>query len=252
MINPYFCYGTTHQSRTNRSNMKKLLLISFIALLLFSPGTSECQNRFPLKLGLRVSPNLGWMSPGAKGYSADGASMGATIGFVSDFYFAENYAFSTGFNFLFLNGKMNYQDKRRIAGDSVSGSVNRKYNFLYLEIPLLMKMQTKIFGKVSFYGQIGFGTGFRLKTTVRENFQPLAGKATGEWKDNYSDSTALIRESILIGFGCEYHIDESSRIFIGLTYSNSLNNVMTGMNYQSKINEKSMLNFAELTVGILF
>ena len=48
------------------------------------------------------------------------------------------------------------------------------------------------------------------------------------------------------------HIDESTLIFAGLTYSNSLNNVLTGYNSLSGANQKAFLNYAELNLGILF
>ena len=231
--------------------MKKLIPLFIIFLLYFLPGNAFSQGLLPVKLGLKVSPNIGWMNPGTKGYSNDGSCFGATIGFVSDFYFATNYAFSTGFNFQFLSGKLKYSDGRLIDTVTKDGQVSRKYNFLYLEIPLTIKMQTKTFGKVSFYGQIGFGTAFRLKTIVKEHFVPKPGDVVDQQYD-FNGGTTLIRESIIFGMGCEYHIDESSRIFAGLNYSNSLNNVLTGVNNISGLNEKSMLNFAEFTVGILF
>jgi hypothetical protein len=219
--------------------MKKIVAL-FASILMFSLcGPAFSQGRLPVKLGLKVSPNLAWLNPGTKGYSNDGTRMGATIGFVSDIYFAENYAFSTGFNFQYLNGKMKYQDERMIDTVLKTGEINRKYNFLYIEIPMMIKMKTNSFGKISFYGQIGLGTGFRVKSSVKEHY-------------DFNGGTTLIRESILIGIGCEYKLDESSRIFVGFDYSNSLNNVLSEKNFKSGLNEKSMLNFAELTVGILF
>jgi hypothetical protein len=221
--------------------------------MIFFPGATFSQAKFPVKLGLKVAPNIGWMSPGTKGYSNDGARLGGTIGFLSDFYFAENYAFSTGMNFQFINGKLNYTDSLLLEGNTqlTYGDVFRKYNFLYLEIPIMIKMKTKTFGKMAFFGQIGFGTGFRLKTTVKEHFEPATGAPVDQQYD-FNNGTTLIRESILIGIGCELHIDESSRILFGISYSNSLNNVLTGVNYKSNLLEKSQLNFAELNIGFLF
>jgi hypothetical protein len=203
-----------------------------------------------MKLGLKVSPNIGWMSPGTKGYSSDGARLGATIGFISDFYFAENYALSTGFNFQFINGKLNYNDSLLIDKNRVYEEVFRKYNLIFLEIPLMIKMKTKNFGKISYFGQIGIGTGFRIKATSKDNLVP-AIKDMGT-PENFNEGTTLIRESILVGIGCEYMVDESSRILFGISYSNALNNILTGENYKYNLVEKSQLNFAEINIGFLF
>jgi hypothetical protein len=219
-------------------------------------GVTFSQDKLPLKLGLRVAPNIGWMNPNTKGYSSDGARFGGTIGFISDIYFAQNYAFSTGLNFQFINGKLNYNDSMLVESSNkvVYGEVFRTYHFLYLEIPLMIKMKTKTFGKVSYFGQIGFGTGFRLNATVKEHFVPADPKNGGPVDQQYDfkTGTTLIRESILIGVGCEFHVDESSRIILGISYSNSLNNVFNGVNYSSNQIEKSQLNYAELNIGFLF
>ena len=172
---------------------------------------------------------------------------------MSDFYFAENYALSTGFNFQFINGKLNYEDSLLIGNNNTltDGDVSRKYNFLYLEIPVMIKMKTKTFGKISYFGQIGIGTGFRVKATVKEHFQPTAGVPVDQQYE-FNNGTTLIREAVLVGIGFEYHVDESSTIMIGLSYSNALNNVLTGVNYKTNQIEKSQLNFAELNIGFLF
>lgn len=233
--------------------MRKRSALLLIILVFGVPGVTFCQAKIPMKLGLKIAPNIGWMSPGTKGYSSDGARLGATIGFVSDFYFAENYALSTGFNFQFINGKLNYEDSLLIGNNNTltDGDVSRKYNFLYLEIPVMIKMKTKTFGKISYFGQIGIGTGFRVKATVKEHFQPTAGVPVDQQYE-FNNGTTLIREAVLVGIGFEYHVDESSTIMIGLSYSNALNNVLTGVNYKTNQIEKSQLNFAELNIGFLF
>jgi hypothetical protein len=233
--------------------MKKLqaalyiLLLSSVTTLLYS------QSNVPIRLGLKIAPNMGWMSPGTKGYSNDGPKFGMTVGFVSDIYFAENYAFSTGFNFQFINGKLFYNDSLSINGNKklVYGEVFRKYNFLYLEIPVTIKMQTKVFGKVSYFGQIGLGTGFRVNAKAKDHIV-LANGETIDQQEDISDETTLIRESLLVGIGCSYHLDEQSRIFVGLLYSNALNNILTGSNSSSNLIEKGILNYAEINIGILF
>ena len=252
-INTYFCPVQFRSEIITALKMKKIHPFLLIIILMAVPLITFSQAQIPIKLGLKIAPNIGWMSPGTKGYESDGARLGMTIGFISDFYFAENYAISTGFNFQFLNGKMSYSDSLLIPGNAnlMNGQVNRTYNFIYLEIPLMIKMETKTFGKMSFYGQIGIGTAFRVSAKVKEHFEPDNYEAVDQQYD-FNNGTTLIRESILVGIGGAYHLDESSRIFIGLGYSNGLNNLLTGVNYKSKLNEKSLLNYAELNIGILF
>ena len=147
-------------------------MITLLLPVLSLPVLSQTLPNLPVKLGIKVAPNIAWMNPGTKDYDDDGARLGATVGFISDFYFAERYAISTGFNFSFLNGRLSYPDVRMKPGDTIilTGQVNRKYNFIYREIPLMIKMQAKEFGRLSFSGQTGFGTAFRIKATAKESF----------------------------------------------------------------------------------
>ena len=232
---------------------KKMIFLnlSILGLIFFLPFFLHSQTKLPVKLGLKLSPNLCWMNSNTTDYNYDGIRGGVTVGFVTDIYFMEKYAVNTGLNFLLLGAKLQYPEVKIIQGDTISGSLSRKYSLYYLEIPILIKMQTKNFGDFSFFGQFGFGTGFRLSASANDNFSGNNGKNYQE-KFNASTNTTLIRESIIIGIGGEYHLDKSSHIFLGLSYSNSLNNVLTGYNKKTGTNEKAWLNFTELTIGFFF
>jgi hypothetical protein len=233
--------------------MKRNIIGWSVFVLIILSNTVSAQN-LPIKLGLRVAPNIGWMNSDAKHYTNDGISGGITIGFVSEFYFLEHYAFSTGFNFMFLNGKLKYPDIQLLEGKTIKdeGVLSRKYNFTYLEIPLMLKMKTKEFGKFDFYVQIGFGTGFRLKTKSRDTFQPTNQESVTD-KNEITNKTAQIRESVLIGTGTEFHVDESTTLLLGFSYSNSLNNVLLGNNIKyPDVRAQGLLNYAELNIGVLF
>jgi hypothetical protein len=194
------------------------------------------------------------MTSSAHNYDPDGVSGGATVGFVSEFYFTERYALSTGFNFLFLNGKLKYPDVQTPEGQKVkdTGTLTRKYNFIYLEIPLMLKMKTKDFGKFDFFGQIGFGTGFRLKAEAKDSFQPI-NQDSFSGKNDVTNKTTMIREAVLVGLGTEFHIDESTRVVVGITYSNSLNNLLIGNNLKyPDVSAQGLLNYTEFNIGVIF
>lgn len=231
--------------------MKQVIIPLFLLLFGCSQSVSIQAQDQSIRLGLKAAPNIAWMSPETKNYNYDGTTGGATIGLVTDFYFAKNYAFSTGFNFSFLNGKLTYGDIYILNSDTTNGQMNRKYKFIYLDIPYMIKLQTNTFGRFSFFGQIGFSTGFRISAKARDEFIPDSGATVNE-NNNITFSTSLIRQAVIFGAGFEYHLDENTRIFLGVNYSNSLNNVMTGHNASSGFNEKAQLNFLELNLGVLF
>ena len=213
-----------------------------------SVASSREVNPKMIKLGLKFAPNLSFIIPSTQDYSYNGVKIGGVLGLVSDFYFAEHYAFSTGFNVLLLGGKLTYPDS--VTG-KVRGKTNSSLSFFYFEIPVMVKMFTKQFGRFSFFGQIGFGTGFRISASAKTEFTGNTGYTQSE-KTSITYQTTTIRESLLIGLGTEFHLDQSTRLFFGLGYSNSLNNVLKGYNSISGVNQKAYLNYAELNLGVMF
>jgi len=216
----------------------------FIFLLSSIEGYAQGSS---VRLGLKIAPAISWMNPNENNYKYNGATAAVSFGFISEFHFTERYAISTGFNFSFLGGNLQYP----YAKSPDTGTMSRKYSFRYLEIPLMIKMKTREYGSFSFYGQIGFGTDFLLRTKVTDDFL-TQNHGTISDKIN-TNETSLIREAILVGLGTEYKIDESLSLLIGLSYSNSLNNVLQGKNTKDiTLENRSSLNYAELNIGILF
>ncbi len=222
-----------------------------ILIILISAQVMQAQKESPVKLGLRVAPALSWINPGTEGYNSEGLRFGISAGLVSDFYFARNYAVSTGFSFLFPSGKLSYQDMIMVNGVDQLGTNNRIYNLIYFEIPVMLKMKTNQFGDFSFFGQIGFGTGFRMKATGK-NDVTFADGSTASSTNDIQNKTSLMRESVIAGIGIEYHIDKSTCITGGFNYSNALNSVLKGTNLASNQEVKGLANFAELSIGVLF
>jgi len=231
--------------------MRKYLLL-FAVICLLPLESVVAQKKPEVKLGLKFAPNLSFMTASTQGYSSNGVKFGGIVGLITDFYFAEHYAFSTGFNFSFLGGKIKYADKIITdSKDTLSGVTNNNLSFVYLEIPLMIKMFTKKFGRFSLFGQIGFGTGFRIVAHSNKDFISNKGLSSDQQYD-FKGETTLIRESVIIGMGTDFYLDQSTRLFFGLSYSNSLNNVLKGYNYWTSLNQKAYLNYAELNLGIMF
>jgi hypothetical protein len=114
-------------------------------------------------------------------------------------------------------------------------------------------MKTKEYGNFTFFGQIGFGTGFNLRTKVNDKFMTEKNGTISDKSNLSTGETSLIREAILGGLGAEYKIDESVSLVLGLTYSNTLNNVLQGKNKKDNgLTNRSSLNYVELNIGVLF
>ena len=233
--------------------MKKVALLVFVGFLMaLQPVFSQIK---PFRFGLKVAPNVGWISPDSDGYEMDGTVPGFSWGFVSDFTITENYFFGTGFNVSYINGKLNYPDRQIIGTDTVDGTLNRKYNLRYIDVPLTLKMKTNKFDKIQFFGQIGFSLGINVKAKAKDNFSyKINGSDKREAsKPNISDEVALFKGSLVLGGGIEYYIDNSTSIIAGITFYNGLSNILKGDNtVDQMIGQKAVPHYVELTLGVIF
>ena len=229
-----------------------LRLIILIILMIPLVIHAQSDNKSSFRLGLRVAPSVGWISTSTTGYESDGIRFSANAGLVTDIYFTKNYALSTGFSFLFPTGTLSYRDSLLRDNAYVAGQLNNIYKFIYFEIPVMLKMKTNQFGQFSFYGQVGFGTAFRMSAKAKAEFTP-DGTTTSQSSDlDINNKTSLMRESVLAGIGLEYHIDKSTSLTAGFNYSNSLNNVFNTVNMITYEELKGLPNYLELNIGIFF
>jgi hypothetical protein len=232
--------------------MKKLLPVLFFVIL-----ASQIQAQYkPIIMGLRAGMNLGWVKPNVEDYKSEGIKPGFTWGFISEFYLMENYAISTGFNVNFNGGKMEYPWQEEIITGSdtsnVVGQMHRTYKLKYIQIPLCLKMKTKINDKITAFGKLGIGTAFSIGARANDEFIYEGGTETADKKD-INDEISLMRESLIVGGGIEmkFKESESTALIIDITYDNAFNNLLTGDNPLTDT-PKAKHNFVELGVGIVF
>ncbi len=228
--------------------MKKILLLTGIAFLMFCMSASAQVK--PFQFGFKLTPSIGWFSPDADGYDSDGGKMGFSWGFVSEIALTQNYKFVTGFSFNYLNGKMKFPYAMDIDGATETGTLRRSYNLQYIDLPLLIKMRTNDLGPIRFYGQIGFVTSVRLKANADDLFSYNGSSNTADV--NVSDDFTLFKESMLVGFGVEYPIDESTFLTGGINFNKGLTNMMKGKNPATGVEQSATISAFEFQLGIIF
>jgi hypothetical protein len=229
--------------------MKKIIFTIFILIL-----TSQINAQYkPMLFGLRVGADLGWVKPDTEEYESEGVQMGFTWGFIGEFFLMENYAIATGFNVNFIGGEMSYPYQRQISGDFLTqGTLNRKYNLKYIQVPLCLKMKTDISDKFRLFGKIGLGTAFNLSAKATDDFTWDGGSESYS-KKNIDEEVALMRESLIVGGGVEYKLKGSTALILELTYDNAFNNMLTGEDPGLTVPDpKAFLNYVELGAGIVF
>jgi len=218
-------------------------------MLLLSLVTYAANAQFPpYYFGLKAAPQISWIKPDVDTYESAGAKMGFAWGFIAEFNFTENHSIATGFNMLFNGGKLKFP---AVQGEE-TGIMIRDYSIKYIEIPLSLKMRTNDINGMRYFGRIGLGTAFKLGAKKTDEFTPEGGSAITSSKNNYDD-IALFRESLIVGLGAEYEIQEGPKLGVELTFNNGFTNIMTGKNTANpSLNEKATLNFFELAFSVLF
>ena len=229
--------------------MKKNTIIIFVLILLASTLKAQ-EGTKPFNFTFRMGPNLSWLKTNSDAVSPDGSMVGFSWGALCEIPVQTNYAFVTGFNINFAGGKIDF------AGDyqGTPVLVRERYSLKYLELPLLLKIKTNEVDGVLFYGQIGMGTSFRLNSRVKRSFQlpPTSSLFPFAPEDKNSDNlTAFIRESLLIGIGAQYSLQDNLKLFGGLNFNNGFTDVLKKGHYNTN-DPKVISNFVELNIGLFF
>lgn len=224
----------------------KILLLGLVAIFTLRGISQDGSFRF----GVKVAPNLAWITPDAKDYEKDGSVLGFSAGFVADIGLTENYFIKTGINYDYLNGKLKFPYK---TSDDVVGEMSRKYNLRYIELPLTFKMRTNQFGDFAYFGELGVGTAFNVKAKSQDEFQPDGGGSVVNSDSDVNDEIVLIKETLIIGAGAEYFIDESTSLFIEFNFNAGLTNILDEYNSRyPDVKQKGKLSHIQLCIGVLF
>ncbi|MBE0661879.1 MAG: PorT family protein [Bacteroidales bacterium] len=236
------------------TSMKPIALILFIVSFtnlqqVQSQNTTNQTRELKPVFGFRMAPNVGWIRGDEASYENDGATVGFSWGFIAEFPAAENYSFATGFNILFNGGKLKYPHQIQGLGD---GSLARKYNLKYLELPMMLKLRTTDRGGPIFYGQIGLGLGVLLDARGTDVFTYSGGTSEFD-KEKISEEIRLFRTALLFGLGVEYPLGPSLKAIGGLALNNGFSDILKGSNLvDSSVSHKAFANFIELNIGLLF
>jgi len=229
--------------------MKKNTII-ILVLILFASTLKAQEVKKPFNFTFRMGPNLSWLKSNSDAVSPDGSIIGFSWGALCEIPVQTNYAFITGFNINFAGGKVDY------AGvyQSIPVLIKERYSLKYLELPVMLKIKTNEVDGVLFYGQIGLGSSFRLNSRVQRSFQlpPSSSQPYIAPEDKNSDNTtAFIRESLLIGIGAQYTLQDNLKLFGGLNFNNGFTDVLKKGPYNTS-DPKVISNFVELNIGLFF
>ncbi|HEX7368013.1 MAG TPA: porin family protein [Pelobium sp.] len=191
--------------------MKKLLLATVFALSTVTLFAQDTYKGF--KLGITAHPNFGWIKSDVPDIKSDGLRAGFSYGLVGDFYFADNYAFTTGLQLSTINGQT-------VNESALHKGEQRIYKLQYLEIPAKVKLVTSDMNGLRFYGEFGLGNAFNV--SAKQVVKGGVGTATAD------DDIAFYRASLIIGGGTQFYVGEKTAIDVGLSFNNGFTDIRRG------------------------
>jgi hypothetical protein len=198
--------------------MKKLLLT--LSVLTAAVTTAAAQ----VEIGLKVSPSITYLradGPSKNPFQSESAQLGFGGGLVVDYFFGENYAFSTGLQLTGKGGSYSYKYPSPLSPNDQLQGGTYKLSTQYLEVPASVKLFTnEITTDVRLYFQVGASVAVPIGARINgeKNFiDPNTGQESTALKHVF-----FIDANALAGIGAEYQLAKSTKVFGGFSYHRGL------------------------------
>lgn len=223
-----------------------------------------------LRFGFQLSPTFSSMTTDNNQINGDGTNLGLKLGLISEFYFRDNYSFSTGLNFhLNAGGTLFYEDsydRVSIWGEAVSevldtarfaGGTSFKYNLQFVEIPLGLTLRTREFGYLRYFIRPAFNIG--IVTQARGNVKNT-NQLDPEESFNIASAVNGVNLSWGIGAGVEYSISPNTALVGGIGFQSGFADLTTDNNTTltragrspREDDSRGKLNSIVITLGFMF
>jgi hypothetical protein len=132
------------------------------------------------------------------------------------------------------------------------GTNSRVLKTKYIQVPVILKMKTNDFNGIRFYGELGFGLGFKTDAKAEDkifNGNVLVEESSGD----VSKELRFTRESLILGAGVEYPLGGSTFITAGLRFDNNFIDILKDQNeVYPDIEQIGISNFIEFQLSLLF
>ena len=219
--------------------MKKLsLLVLFLGFGL----TAMAQ----IEIGVQVSPTIAsnrFIADDKYHMEKESNKLRFGVGVVADYFFSQNYAFSTGLMYRSKGSEIQYN---YTSGDGSVIAGKDDIDVQYLELPVSLKLFTnEVAPEVVMYFQVGGSLNTKVAAKVNDK-KIIDGERTAK-RFNIFETDALI------GAGAEMTLGQSTKVFGGLTYHRGLTNIDNY--YKKKLGDKNIAvknNGVSIDVGVKF
>jgi opacity protein-like surface antigen len=215
--------------------------IYFIIMSVFLPLLSTAQE---IRFSAFADPQITWMSVDNGLAESAGIRAGFDIGFEMDYFFSQNYAFSSGLSINNLGGKLKFNEPVAVqfsdfTVDAVSPGDVVIYRLQYLNLPLGMKFTTREIGFTTFFVKLGTTAHF----TTRSNADI---SALDIQRENLEDEIEPFTFSYHFGAGVHYSLGGRTALTGGIEYKHRFVDITTTPDFNANLHSLA------IRLGILF
>ncbi|WP_439880455.1 porin family protein [Pontibacter sp. MBLB2868] len=194
--------------------MKKLAIL---LLFLLSGYASMAQ----IEIGLMLSPTISsnrFIAEDKYNFEKESSKLRLGVGVVADYFFAKNYAFSTGLMYRSKGSEITYSYTRDENGSSVTTNGKDDITLQYIELPLSLKLFTnEVAPGTLVYFQVGGSLNTKVAANVNDKKVIDGEKAIKRFN--------IFEADAILGGGAEMQMGESTKLFAGLTYHRGLSDI---------------------------
>jgi hypothetical protein len=201
--------------------MKKIIVVAAFLCIALTQLSAQFED---VRFGFQLSPAFTSMGTDNNQINRNGTNLGLKSGILTELYFRQNYAFSTGIGFAFNHGgSLTYEYKGKYWTESDLGSVpdtlpagvKLKYSLQFIEIPLLIKMRTREFGRIRYFLEPGVFLNFKSKSQGS-----IEGRGIGSDAEKINIKKEVNGIGLLWGMngGLEYSLAETTSLVAGLGF----------------------------------
>ncbi|WP_237151128.1 porin family protein [Pontibacter actiniarum] len=223
--------------------MKKIALLM---LFLCAGFTSMAQ----IEIGLQVSPTISgnrFVAEDRYHFEKESNNLRLGVGVIADYFFAQNYAFSTGLIYRGKGAEISYNYTRENADGSVEQIKDKDdLTIQYIELPLTLKLFTnEVAPGTIVYFQVGGSLNTKVAAQVDDKKVINSEKVIKRFN--------IFEADVLLGGGAEFQMGQSTKLFAGLTYHRGLTDIDDF--YEERLNDKNISlknNGVSLDFGVKF
>lgn len=224
--------------------MKKLTLLLLFLCLGFGAFAQ-------VEIGLMISPTIAgnrFVAEDKYNFEKENSNLRLGVGVIADYFFAQNYAFSTGLVYRSKGSEISYNYTRQDnLGNTITTSGKDDNAIQYIELPVSLKLFTnEIAPSTILYFQVGGSLNTKVAAKVNDK-KVIDGEKT-------SKRFNIFEADVLIGGGTEFQFGESTKLFTGITYHRGLSDI-DNKYYSERLGDKNIAlknNGVSLDFGVKF